>query len=280
MELAPATVSDAESERILNAALDAGINFIDTSIDYGLSEDRIGRYIGHRRSEYVLASKCGCVPGSADHFHDERPANIRAGVEQSLYRLRSDYLDIVQLHRSLSRSEIEASGALDELTKLQQEGKIRWLGVSGVMPTIFEQIQMGVFDVFQIPYSLLQREHEALIYLASGLGAGIIIRGGVARGMPTDWEHRDYYMLPSSRARTLWETAKLDELLDGMARQEFVLRFTLSNSDLDTVIVGTRNLEHMQENINVAARGRLPDDVVLEAKRRVRSVVQQNGPAD
>ena len=58
----PAVV-DAAAEKVLNAVLDAGINFIDTSIDYGQSEDLIGRFIAHRRREYFLASKCGCVPG-------------------------------------------------------------------------------------------------------------------------------------------------------------------------------------------------------------------------
>jgi aryl-alcohol dehydrogenase-like predicted oxidoreductase len=269
--------SDGDDERLLNTVIDSGINFIDTSIDYGQSEERIGRFISYRRSEYFLASKCGCVPGSPDHFHDERPPNVRAGVEHSLRRLRTDYLDVVQLHRSLSRWEIEVSGALDELSKLKQEGKVRWIGSSGVMPTIVEQIQMGVFDVLQIPYSVLQREHEALIYLASGLGAGIVIRGGVARGMPMDWEHRDYYMLPAPTARAYWERARLDDLLDGMSRQEFVLRFTLSNPDLDTTIVGTRSLEHLQENIAAAEKGPLPADLVSEAKSRMAALTRSGG---
>src|SRR5271163_4230560 len=65
-------VSDETAERVLNAVLDAGINFIDTSIDYGRSEELIGRFIPHRRGEYFLASKCGCVPGAgmgAEHIH-------------------------------------------------------------------------------------------------------------------------------------------------------------------------------------------------------------------
>lgn len=78
-----AEVDEAAAERVLNAVLDAGINFIDTSIDYGLSEERIGKYIAHRRSEYYLASKCGCVPGKqGQHVHTAE--NIRAGVENSL----------------------------------------------------------------------------------------------------------------------------------------------------------------------------------------------------
>jgi len=72
-------VSDAAAEQVLNTVLDAGINFIDTSIDYGRSEELIGRFIAHRRAEYFLASKCGCVPGAAmgaDHVHTAE--NIRA----------------------------------------------------------------------------------------------------------------------------------------------------------------------------------------------------------
>ena len=73
--------SDAEAERVLNAVLDAGINFIDTSPDYGLSEERIGKYIAHRRGEYYLASKCGCaVSEGAAGEHVLTAANVRAGV--------------------------------------------------------------------------------------------------------------------------------------------------------------------------------------------------------
>jgi len=183
MEIGASGVSEKDAENLLNAVLDSGVNFIDTAIDYGLSEQRIGRFIAHRRSEYYLASKCGCVPGSIEHDHDERPENIRAGIEHSLRTLRTDYLDLVQIHRSLPRGELEASGALDALLALKQEGKVRFIGISGVLPSLIEQIQMGAFDAFQIPYSVLQREHEALIYLASGKGAGTIIRGGVARAL-------------------------------------------------------------------------------------------------
>ena len=65
-------ISDDDARKVLNAVLDAGINLIDTSIDYGRSEELIGRYIAQRRSEYFLASKCGCVPGAgmaAEHIH-------------------------------------------------------------------------------------------------------------------------------------------------------------------------------------------------------------------
>ena len=74
-----AEITDPEAERLLNGVLDAGINFIDTSIDDGRSEERIGRFIAHRRHEYYLASKCGCVVGGAqgEHVHTHLLANVR-----------------------------------------------------------------------------------------------------------------------------------------------------------------------------------------------------------
>ncbi len=262
-------VSDHDAEQMLNAVLDAGINFIDTSIDYGRSEELIGRFIAHRRSEYFLASKCGCVPNApmgAEHIHTAE--NIRTGVENSLRRMKTDYLDLVQFHRSITRREFEGHGALEAVLALKQEGKVRAIGVSGTLPNLVEQIEMGVFDAFQIPYSALQREHEAVIARASAAGAGIIIRGGVARGAPADWR-RTYYMLPGTALRDRWQNARLDDLLGGASRSEFTLRFTLSSPDLDTTIVGTRDVGHLRDNIAAALKGPLPDDVMNEAKRRL-----------
>ena len=107
-----------------------------------------------------------------------------------------------------------------------------------------------------------------MIARASAAGAGIIIRGGVARGAPTDWR-RTYYMQPGSIPRDRWEQAQLDELLGGMDRMEFTLRFTLSHPDLDTTIVGTRDVAHLQANVEAAVRGPLSADLMAEAKRRL-----------
>jgi aryl-alcohol dehydrogenase-like predicted oxidoreductase len=262
-------ISDQAAEQVLNAVLDAGINFIDTSIDYDRSEELIGRFIPHWRGEYFLASKCGCVPGAgmgAEHIHTA--ANIRAGVEQSLRRLKTDYLDLVQFHRSLSRGEFEEHGALEAALELKKTGKVRFIGVSGTLPNLFEQVEMGVFDAFQIPYSALQREHEEVIARAAAAGAGIIIRGGVARGAPEDWQRR-YYMLPRTTMRERWEKARLDDLLNGLSRLEFTLRFTLSNPALDTTIVGTKDAGHLRDNIAAALKGPLPQDVYQAARKRL-----------
>src|SRR2546426_5781703 len=101
-------ITEAQAETILNEVLDAGINYIDTSIDYGLSEERIGRYISHRRAEYYLASKCGCLVGAPPAPRGQRGQhvftrdNVVAGVEQNLVRVRTHYLRGVQFHPSPS----------------------------------------------------------------------------------------------------------------------------------------------------------------------------------
>jgi aryl-alcohol dehydrogenase-like predicted oxidoreductase len=271
-------IPDEEAGALLNTVLDSGVNFIDTSIDYGRSEELIGRYIAHRRDEYFLASKCGCPlgefpPGTPRPLpHDFSVANVRAGVEQSLRRLGTDHLDLVQVHISPSRAELEAAGTVGCLDQLRAEGKIRFIGMSGTLPNLPDQIDMGVFEAFQIPYSALQREHERLISRAAAVGAGTVIRGGVARGAPSDEkEWQGPLGLGAGVGRDRWANAGLDSLLDGMDRMAFVLRFTLSHPDLHTTIVGTSNADHFRTNLAAAEQGPLPPDLYEEAKRRLAS---------
>jgi len=268
------TLTAEEASTVLNAVLDAGINFIDTSPDYGPSEEFIGQAIAHRRSEYVLATKVGCpvdvAEGETGHVYT--PRNIVAAVEQSLRRMRTGHLDIVQFHGSPAREVLEANGAIEALDALRRDGKVRFIGSSGTIPNIEGQLAMGVFDEFQIPYSALQREHEEHITNAASAGAGTVIRGGVARGGPAEdkaWDVRRLPEVAPERPRATWEQARLDDLLDGMSRMEFMLRFTLSHPDLHTTIVGTANLDHLAANCAVARLGPLPADLYVEAKRRL-----------
>lgn len=264
-------VTEPQAQTMLNAVLDAGINFLDTSIDYGLAEERIGRYVSHRRPEFYLATKCGCLVGDlltnppparpdGRRPHVFTPENIRAGVEQSLRRMRTDYVDVLQFHASPSRRELEETGAVETVLDLKQQGKVRFIGMSGTIPNLEDHIAMGVFDEFQIPYSALQREHEDLIAAASNAGAGVVIRGGAARGGPGKREGNFW---------EIWQRVGIDDLVQDMTPMEFVLRFTCSHPDLDTTIVGTANSDHLQDNIDALLKGPLPADVYEEAKRRL-----------
>jgi aryl-alcohol dehydrogenase-like predicted oxidoreductase len=271
-------ITDEAAGRLLNAVLDGGINLIDTSPDYGRSEELIGTYVGHRRDEFFLASKCGClieVPADASppYPHDYSPGNVRADVEQSLRRLRTDRLDLVQVHMSPSKAALEQNQTVETLKELKAEGKLRFIGMSGILPDLPDHIAMNVFDVFQIPYSAVQRDHENLITEAADKGAGTLIRGGAARGAAS--EEKNWSVGPLSQSPGVgqrnWEAAGIDDLLDeaGIGEQEFILRFTLSHPGLSTTIVGTGNQDHLAGNIATAEKGPLPADLYEEAKKRL-----------
>jgi aryl-alcohol dehydrogenase-like predicted oxidoreductase len=269
-------IDDAEAGRLLGAVLDSGINLIDTSIDYGHSEELIGRYIGHRRDEYFLASKCGCLleppaDGTPPYPHNYSPGNVRAGIEQSLRRLGTDRLDLVQVHMSPRRAQLEADHTVETMLSLRDEGKVRFIGMSGIRPNLPDHIAMGVFEVFQIPYSAVQREHEELITAAAARGAGTLIRGGAARGAPAEdkaWRQGPIGLDPGEGQRR-WDASGIDDLLGDMSRIEFVLRFTLSHPDLSSTIVGTSNAGHLRSNVAIAEKGPLPADLYQAAKARL-----------
>ena len=271
-------IDDDAAGRLLNAVLDGGINLIDTSPDYGRSEELIGKHLGHRRDEFFLASKCGClieIPADAQppYPHDYSPANVRADVEQSLRRLRTDRLDLVQVHMSPSVEQLRDNQTVETLQELRKEGKVRFIGMSGILPNLPGQIAMDVFDAFQIPYSAVQRDHEELITAAAATGAGTLIRGGAARGAPSEDKNWRTGPLgqPAGLGQRNWAASGIGDLLagSGMTPMEFVLRFTLSHPYLSTTIVGTASPGHLQSNIATAEKGPLPADLYAEAKSRL-----------
>ena len=276
MELRSRRLDPAAVDQLLNTVLDSGINMIDTSPDYGASEEHIGRAISHRRDEYFLASKCGCPVGEtvgetgpAGREHVFSRENVRAAVEQSLTRMRTDHLDLVQFHMSPSPATLAENDAVSELVALRDEGKVRFMGISGTLPYLPEQIDLGVFDAFQIPYSAVEREHEESITSAAEAGAGTIIRGGVARGMPeppANYPERYQQMIRNRNDR--FSQTDISDLLGEMTSMEFMLRFTISHPDLHTTIIGTKSPEHLADNLAAAARGPLPPDVYAAAKAR------------
>jgi aryl-alcohol dehydrogenase-like predicted oxidoreductase len=263
-------VSEGQAKSILNAVLDAGINFIDTANDYGRSEEFIGKYISHRRSEYILATKCGCKVTYRDENTDDTPhvwtrENLFRGLTESLERMKTDYIDIMQLHNPPA-DEVSQNKLVAVMKEMQTQGKIRWISISTTLPHLPNYLKLGVFDTFQIPYSALEREHEAWISESARAGIGIIIRGGVARGEVG-------VGLGNADRWTRFESAKLDELRSpGESRTRFLLRFTLSHPNADTTIVGTMYPDHLNENIQAVLQGPLPADVYAEAKKRLDAI--------
>jgi aryl-alcohol dehydrogenase-like predicted oxidoreductase len=264
-------VTEQQVESLLHAVLDAGINFIDTSNDYGRSEEFIGKFLSRRRSEFILATKCGCLVRKKDDGTFETPhvwtkENLFRGLHESLQRLKTDVIDVMQLHNP-SAEECEAGKLVETLQEMRNQGKVRFISISTTLPHLPVYLNRGAFDSFQIPYSGLQREHEEWITKSAEAGIGTIIRGGVAKG--------EFGVSPNASAEKWkkFEEAKLDSLrAGGESRTAFMLRFALSHPHIHTIIAGTLHPEHLRENVAAAQRGPLSADVYAEAKRRLDGV--------
>ncbi|MBI3958082.1 MAG: aldo/keto reductase [Chloroflexi bacterium] len=263
-------VDEAQAERLLNAVLDAGINFIDTSPDYGRSEDLIGKFIAQRRDEYFLATKCGCtVPhtgGDDAPRHIWTGAQVRHNIEHSLRRLQTDYVDIWQVH-SAEPDELAQSDVLETMLRIREEGKVRHIAVSmsgraagygyGQLRPYLDG-DWDAFESIQVWYSALARASEGAMAEAAQRGKGMIIRGVVRRVDP--WQ---------SLADATTKLGLDDLRVLGESAAQFLLRFALAHPGLHTTIIGTKSLEHLADNIRAVETGPLAADVLAEAKRRL-----------
>ena len=251
--IATDTGSPAAAERLLNALLDSGVNYIDTAECYGESEETLGKYISHRRDEYWLTTKCGHVAGdiTAPEWSAEA---VTQSVDQSLRRLRTDYLDLVHIHTCES-DVLRQGDVLRALQDAQQAGKTRYIGFSGDNEVALEAIGMGKFATLLTSFNVLdQRGLDEVLPAAEAAGMGIIAKRPIANAAfnrpasPYDyadayWQRAQHFTVPDGAP------------VDGVA---LALRFCHSFDYIDTAIVGIDSLEQLASNIQQVAAGPLP----------------------
>ncbi len=236
---------------LLHQALDAGITFFDTAPDYRQSEGLLGEALQGHRQRVVLATKCGRVQHRRDGGwvaeEDWSAAGVQQQIETSMRHLRTDYLDLVQLH-SPPRWVLEDGTALYGLQQAQTAGKVRHIGVSADGDDAWYALEMGVFATLQVSYSILQQEAGAkLIPTAAARGMGIIVKQPVANGIADLKErpgHPDWTWKWDVAQRIDWTA-----LGAAKSRQGLALRWVLSNPLVGTAIVGTANPQHLAANI-------------------------------
>ncbi len=258
---------EREASLLLNAALDGGINFLDTAACYGDSEAWIGRTIAHRRQEYILATKAGHVTGGYEG-EEWTAQTIMDSIDRSLVRMRTDDVDLVQLH-SCGVDILERGEVVQALWDAKQAGKTRFIGYSGDHEAARWAIASGQFDTLQTTFNLVdQRSLKAVLPEAEAAGMGIIVKRPIANAAWT---------APPGTDRVLdWYQQRLQEIgsmgpIPGAPDDPVLLSlgFTLAHDLVDTAIVGTRNLEHMKANIALV-ESQLPisAEVVEELHRR------------
>jgi len=258
---------EQKAGQVLNTALDQGITFLDTAACYGNSEELIGRTVAHRRSDFVLASKCGHV---TDGYEGEpwTAQTVRDSIERSLVRMKTDVIDLMQLH-SCGVDVLEKGEVIEELQKAQQAGKVRFIGYSGDNESAAWAVKSGLFATLQTSFNLVdQHARTQLFDLVKAQGMGLINKRPIANGTwgasesPSDYA-AEYFR----RAQIMQQAGALPEAPEN--RIWLALGFTLSHDAVDTAIVGTRNPAHMQSNIDwINSLPALPSQTIAELHRR------------
>ncbi len=255
--------------KVLLKALDLGYTHFDSAALYGFgaNETLIGNVLKSRRSEFVLASKCGMFRNAAGQREiDGRPEMIRKTCEESLTRLRTEAIDLYYLHRWDKRLPIEESvGALSDLVR---EGKIRSIGLSEVSAqTVRKAHRVHPITAVQTEYSLWTRNPEiAVLDACRELGIAFVAFGPLARGFLSG-KVRDVSAFPPKDIRRGHPRFQPDnfaknlKLLDGfskLAREndctmgQLALAWLLARGDHIIPIPGTTRLDHLAENAGAA----------------------------
>ncbi|PAD33371.1 aldo/keto reductase [Paenibacillus sp. 7523-1] len=263
-------VSKQDVETLLNTALDAGLNVIDTAECYGDSEELIGDVLSHRRDDYYLFTKCGHAAGVDGPDWDAKV--LEQTIDRSLRRLKTEYVDVIHLH-SCSEEVLRQGAVIEVLQRAKEAGKTRFIGYSGDTTDALYAIGTGVFDSLETSLNIADQEAiDLTLPEARKRNMGVIAKRPIANAAWTfDTLPEDAYPF------VYWR--RLQELgygflagNDVQSAVETALRFTLSTEGVDTAIVGTTKPNRWQQNADLIANGALPQELYDEIRTRWKEV--------
>ena len=237
---------------LIERAIDGGINFFDTAdlYDKGANESWLGKALGTRRKEVMIASKVGNqwrADGSGWDWNP-RAAYIRQAIEESLRRLQTDYIDLYQLHGGTMEDNMEE--IVDCFESLQAAGKIRYFGISSIRPAVIEKyaLQRKISSVM-MQYSLLDRRPEAgSLELLHRLGIGVLARGVLAKGLLAGKAPEAYLEHSADAVKDIQEKLKNENPGENPART--AVQFVLNNPAVSAAVVGFRTMEQLEDLLN------------------------------
>ncbi|MBS4034642.1 MAG: aldo/keto reductase [Ignavibacterium sp.] len=246
-------VPEKQVEYLLNNVIDSGINLIDTARGYYASEERIGKYISHRRNEFILSTKVGYgIQGLNDWTYDI----IIAGVDEALRILRTSYIDIVHLH-SCSLDILKRGEVIDALHKTVDRGKVRVAAYTGENEELKFAVDSNSFGSIMTSVNICdQVDIDSSIKSAKEKGIGVIAKRPLANA-PWRFAERPY----DNYAETYWLRWKEMNLPEQHDWQDTFIRFSFYTDGVDSAIVGTTNIDHLKESITSIEKGPLPDDL-------------------
>ncbi len=264
-EIGSGVTAETASE-VLNTALDLGINFLDTAECYGGSEELLGRAVSKRRSEFFLATKTGHVSGDATG-KDWSAKTVRDSIDRSLKRMKTDYVDMLQLH-SCSVAVLEKGEVIQILQEAKQAGKTRYIGYSGDNDAALWAVESGLFDTLQTSFNLVdQKACFGLFEKARAKNMGIIVKRPIANGA---WGAAKS---PSGYAQGYFERSQKILALGDLPQAPddrilLALGFTLSHDVIDVAIVGTKTPKYIQGNVEMLKQLPVSETIVAELCKR------------
>jgi aryl-alcohol dehydrogenase-like predicted oxidoreductase len=245
----------AENIALVQSALDKGINFFDTAdlYQHGHNEAQLGKALEGRREKAIIATKVGNQwksDGTGFEWNPRKEYILKA-VEESLTRLRTDYIDLYQLHGGTMEDPIDDVIATFEL--LQQQGKIRYYGISSIRPNVIrEYVKRSNIVSVMMQYSLLDRRpEESMLPLLDQEHVGVLVRGAIAKGLLAGKPAEAYF---SYNEEEITSAARAIASLSNKERTpaQTALRFVLENPVVSSAVVGIRTLPQLEEAAGVS----------------------------
>lgn len=271
-------VSDEkDGYRSVHYAIDHGVNFFDVSPFYGLTlaEKRLGKALEGKRDQVILATKCGRYDLKEFDFSEKR---ILQSVEESLGRLKTDYLDLLQLHdiEFVDKEQI-LNEAWPTLVKLKESGKARFIGITGLPVNYLAEITRNI-EVDSVlswaHYNLLEDEiNRELVPLSKEKGFGLMNAAPLMQRILSDAPLPDWHRSPPAMKAMQSELLKLCSEYS-VKLSDVAIRFALDHPDITTTIVGMCDLATSRENVSVLDF-RIPDGLLEEIHTLVAPVKNQ-----
>ncbi len=271
-ELSLAADDVKQAGDVINRALDAGLTFLDTAACYKVSEELIGLTVAGRRNEFTLATKAGHASGlpTPDWTYE----TVAANIDRSLVRMKTDRLDLVQLH-SCGVDVLDKGDVIRALQDARKAGKVRFLGYSGDNEAAHWAVDSGHFDTLQTSLNLADQRARTtgLLKKAEARKMGIIIKrpiaggtwGSVKKGRANSRVrgYDDAYFTRNSEMAAVGPVQ--GEPADPV---EFALGFTFSHPEVDVAIVGTKDPRHMESNLRLVNAGLKVDKGAIDEMHR------------
>jgi aryl-alcohol dehydrogenase-like predicted oxidoreductase len=254
-------MSEDFAGKLLNEIIDNGINFIDTARGYGLSEERIGRHISHRRNDFILSTKVGYyIEGYQDWTYD----CIIAGVDNALRLMKTDYIDIVHLH-SCPWPVLQKGDVIDALEKTLHQGKVRVIAYSGENEDLNYALKVGCFGGIQCSVNICdQRGIDTYIKTANEKYIGVIAKRAVANA---PWLYNERPV--GNYCEEYWlRLQKMGIEKGDLDWDELAIRFTAYTEGVTTCIAGSTNIENIKRNIRSVEKGPLDKGLVEQIRNK------------